>query len=136
MNVINKLTFAAALGMLAMLASTSVSAANAPDISGSYTCTYPMPTGGTRSETMIFKKNGDVFNVQVIALNNPLPYEYGTAIFNSDLANTFGFVYWSPKNSSLYGVELYKIKSNGSFNGVYLDPGKIVPSTEICKKSS
>lgn len=56
MRVMNKLSLATVLGILAV--SPSVYAADAPDISGSYKCSYhdPFTTPNDGTETVVFKK--------------------------------------------------------------------------------
>lgn len=137
MNTIHKITLATALSMLGILACTSSIAA--PDISGTYKCSgvdSGSPSNPNFNETIVLKKNGDVFNVQAIHSGDLVPYDIGTAIFNKDVNNAFAYTYWSVKDSSTFGIELMTIKPDGSLDGVYLDSSETKRSTETCTKSS
>jgi hypothetical protein len=135
MNAITRILLATGLGILAMLANTSLFASDAPDISGSYLCHYSTPPSSSGTETLIFTKNGDAYIFKDVG-NGVVANFIGTAIFNKDINNAFGIVYWNIKDPSRFGNELMTIQTDGSFEGVFIDFDKKKPSTESCTKSS
>jgi hypothetical protein len=144
MNTINKIVLVSVLCTSAMI--TYAAATNPPapaspvatDISGTYNCigSDPYSTPPDFKESILFKKNGDTYNVQMIHSNSILPYDFGTAIVNKDISNAISYVYWDPKNPSTMGTELLEIKSDGSLVGVYADHNKMKSGTETCTKAS
>jgi len=137
MNTINKISLATVLGIFSMSAGVS-SAADAPDISGTYKCSYhdPFSTPPDGTETIIFKKNGDTFKVSEIGSNSVIPYFLGKGIFNKDINNAFAYIYWQPKTPSSINVEFFTIKPDGSIDGVFAESNKDKSGTETCTKSS
>ena len=141
MKAINKISLTTVLGILTILACTSSIAAGAPDISGTYTCTgqdpYQVPPSPPAfSEKIVLKKNGDAYVLQTFSVDSSVPWDYGTAIFNKDINDSFTYVYWLVKDSTKYGSELMIIKPDGSLDGVFMDNGKNKIGTETCTKAS
>lgn len=139
MNTFNKFTFASTLGLLAMLAYAVPSVAAAPDISGTYKCSYhdPSSTPNDGTESIVLKKTGDTYMVKMISNGNTIPYDFGTGVFSKDMDDTFSYVYWNLKDpSGNFGSQLFIIKSDGSLDGVFSNNGENKPGTETCTKSS
>lgn len=137
MKTNNKISLVIALSMLSMLVWSST-IANAPDISGTYTCTGqdPLSTPPEFSEKLILKSNGDTYSVKAISTNSVIPWGLGTAIFKKDVNNAFAYVYWNLKDPTSFGSELFIIKPDGSLDGVFSDNNKNKPATETCTKAS
>lgn len=141
MNAINKiiLTITLTMGASAALAQTSKPASHpsAPDISGTYACdgSDPYSTPPNFKETIIFKKIGDTYNIQMIHSGSVTPYDFGTGIVHKDVPNALSFVYWDPKDTRTKGTELLEIKADGSLVGVYADHSKDKVGTQTCVKS-
>lgn len=135
MSAMKQISVATVLGILTM--STSVYSAGAADISGSYTCSYhdPFTTPNDGTETIVFKKNGDTYKISGIPTGSVLPYYVGKAIFNKDVDNAVGYIFWQPKSPSVTTVQLFTIKPDGSLDGVFAQSNKDKGGTETCTKS-
>ena len=68
MNAIKKFSLTSMLGLAAILAATSSTAATPPDvyIRNLYTCAGKIPGSNDFNETIILKKNGDTYTVQLL----------------------------------------------------------------------
>lgn len=151
MNTLKKIMLATALGLLASVAnaastdaksatpdsSSAVTTASAPDISGTYKCTYqdPASTPPNGSESIVFKKNGDTYSVKMIAAGDTFPYDYGTAIFNKNINDAFALINWKVKDITSFASETFIIKPDGSLDAAYVSSGYKM-ATETCTKSS
>src|SRR5579885_1115785 len=135
MNAFNN-SLAGTLGLL-LISTYSPAFATPADISGNYQCTY-YDLGDTSkmyTEKMTIKKNGTVYNVQVFGKDAVIPYELGTAIFNTEVDNAFAFVFWNIKDSTTYGSEIFVIKSDGSLDGAFsYNNNNNKPGIETCTK--
>ncbi|AWN73649.1 hypothetical protein LEAN103870_10280 [Legionella anisa] len=136
MRVMNKLSLATVLGILAV--SPSVYAADAPDISGSYKCSYhdPFTTPNDGTETVVFKKNGDVYKISGIPTGSVFPYYIGKGIMNKNVGNAIGYIFWQPKSPSVTTIQLFTIKPDGSLDGVFAESNKDKGGTETCTKAA
>ncbi|HHF7364937.1 TPA: hypothetical protein ACPSKY_000027 [Legionella bozemanae] len=136
MRVINKLSLATVLGVLAV--SPSVYSAEIPDISGSYKCSYhdPFTTPNDGTETVVFKKNGDVYKISGIPTGSVFPYYIGKGIFNKNVGNAIGYIFWQPKSPSVTTIQLFTIKPDGSLDGVFAESNKDKGGTETCTKAA
>lgn len=136
MRVLNKLSLATMLGILAV--SPSTYSADATDISGSYKCSYhdPFTTPNDGTETIVFKKNGDVYRISGIPTGSVFPYYVGKGIFNKNVGNVIGYIFWQPKSPSVTTIQLFTIKPDGSLDGVFAESNKDKGGTETCTKST
>lgn len=136
MHVINKISLATALGVLA--ASTNVFSAETPDISGSYTCSYHDPSSNPSdgTETVVLKKNGDVYKVSGIPTGSVFPYYIGKGLFNKNVSNAIGYIFWQPKSPSVTTIQIFNIKPDGSLDGVFSESNKDKMGTETCTKAA
>lgn len=117
---------------------TPSTATTGTDYSGTYNCnvTDPVSNPPTFKENIVFKKNGNIYNVQVIHPDNVLPYLLGTGIVNKDIDNAISYVYWNPSDTTSIGTEFFKVNSDGSLTGVYSDHNKSKSGIENCTKAS
>lgn len=136
MRVINKFSLATMLGILAV--SPSIYSADTSDISGSYKCSYhdPFTTPNDGTETIVFKKNGDVYKISGIPTGSVFPYYVGKGLFNKNVSNAIGYIFWQPKSPSVTTIQLFTIKPDGSLDGVFAESNKDKGGTETCTKST
>ncbi|WP_454780520.1 hypothetical protein [Legionella sp. WA2022007384] len=136
MRVINKLSLATMLGILAV--SPSIYSADTSDISGSYKCSYhdPFTTPNDGTETVVFKKNGDVYKISGIPTGSVFPYYIGKGIFNKNVNNAIGYIFWQPKSPSVTTIQIFTVKPDGSLDGVFAESNKDKGGTETCTKST
>ncbi|KTC89628.1 hypothetical protein OQJ18_08400 [Fluoribacter dumoffii] len=136
MRAINKLSLATMLGVLAV--SPGVYSADAPDISGSYKCSYhdPFTTPNDGTETVVFKKNGDVYKISGIPTGSVFPYYIGKGIMNKNVPNAIGYIFWQPKSPTVTTIQIFTIKPDGSLDGVFAESNKDKGGTETCTKSA
>ena len=107
----------------------------AGDISGSYKCSGYDPYDKTNyTESIVFKKAGSAYSIQLIHSDSVVPYNLGTGVMNKDVNNAMGLVYWDPQKPTTMGTELFEIKSDGSLDGVWTSSGTKWIGTETCTK--
>lgn len=129
-KAIKKILLATCLGTLAI----ATYAQTAPDFSGTYQCSgYDPYNKANFNETITFTKTGDTYSVQLAESGSAgIPYMLGTALVNK---NAISFVVWDQKKPHIFGAGLYKIKSDGSLDGVWSTKATNQVGTETCVKS-
>lgn len=134
MSVISKISRATLVGILAV--STSVYS-DTPDISGSYKCSYhdPFSTPNDGTETIVFKKNGDVYKISGIPEGNVFPYYIGKGVMNKNINNAIGYIFWQPKSPTVTTVQIFNINPDGSLDGYFSESNKDAGGTETCTKT-
>lgn len=134
MRVISKISLASLMGILAV--STSVYS-DTPDISGSYQCSYhdPFSTPNDGTETIVFKKNGDVYKISGIPTGNVFPYYIGKGVMNKNINNAIGYIFWQPKSPTVTTVQIFNIKPDGTLDGYFSESNKDTGGTETCTKA-
>lgn len=149
MKAFNRVFLAAAISMLAITAyavaqsqsntmptNTSASDKSGKDISGSYKCSGYDPYDKTNyNETIVFKKTGDTYSIQLIHEDSVVPYNLGTGVMSKDVNNAIALVYWDPQKPTTMGTELFEIKADGSLEGIWTSSGTKVTGTEMCTKT-
>ena len=131
MRGIHKILIASALYLITIISyaaatttPTTTPTTTGGDISGNYKCSGYDPYDKTNyNENLVFTKNGDTYNVQLIHSDSVVPYNLGTGLASNDGSNTVGMVYWDPQKPATNGTELFEIKSDGSINGVWTSSG-------------
>lgn len=134
MSVISKISLATMAGILAV--STSVYS-DTPDISGSYNCSYhdPFSTPNDGTETIVFKKNGDVYKIAGIPKGSVFPYYVGKGLMNKNVNNAIGYIFWQPKSPAVTTVQIFNIKPDGSLDGYFAESNKDKGGYETCTKA-
>ena len=134
MRVINTISLAAMMGILTI--STSVYS-DTLDISGSYECSYhdPSSTPNDGTETLVFKKNGDVYKIAGIPKGSVFPYYIGKGLMNKNINNAIGYIFWQPKSPAVTTVQIFNIKSDGSLDGYFAESNKDKGGYETCTKA-
>ena len=138
MKIATSISLTAMLGALALSSAGLYAADSAPDISGSYNCQYhdPLSNPPDSTEKIVFKKNGETYRVSQIGPDSVVPYASGVGLFNSNVKNAIAYLYWLPKTPTSTNVVFFKVKPDGSLDGVFAQSNRDKSGTETCTKSS
>lgn len=59
---------------------------------------------------------------------------YGTGVAHPEKNDAMSVIFWDANNNDVFGVELFKIKEDGTLSSSWVMHGDTKVGTEICKK--
>jgi|GEM_PF-2292061 hypothetical protein len=115
--------------------STSTPSTSTPSIVGSYQCQRIDSSNTTTSYPLAIKSNGSIYTLEW-ENSAGFPALYGVGLMHPSMNNVLGAKFFDPKDSSIFGVEVFNLKPDGSLSANWAVQSTNQVGSETCTRSS